>query len=280
MVAGTGRGRFAGKALSRAGLIVLAGAAIWYLLGLAGAVSHGPLFSSPTFTASEPVPVAQYDTPRMLRYGFVLENPGQDVLRDVEFKVRIPVQLTGRQHCCTDIDTDSPYQLERDQEGHQFAIFSIPHMAPFGRRQIQFTVHFLMAEQPNRERLEDVETDLAAEALVQVNAPEIQQLSQRLQGSSTQETARRIHDWVASRIEYSGYHRDDLGALYAIQNRQGDCTEYMYLFTALARAAGIPTRNVAGYVYERDRRLRGGKARNHSGSGDRTAGFRSDSAYQ
>ncbi len=61
---------------------------------------------------------------------------------------------------------------------------------------------------------------------------------------------------MAGNIQYAGYTKDDRGALYALKKRKGDCTEYMYLLTALARANGVPTRGIGGYVYAKDAVLR------------------------
>jgi transglutaminase/protease-like cytokinesis protein 3 len=38
-------------------------------------------------------------------------------------------------------------------------------------------------------------------------------------------------------------------ALEALENKKGDCNEHAVLFTALARAAGLPARVAAGVVY-------------------------------
>src|SRR5690606_4996156 len=38
-------------------------------------------------------------------------------------------------------------------------------------------------------------------------------------------------------------------ALEVLENLQGDCTEHSILFIALARAAGLPAREVAGLIY-------------------------------
>jgi transglutaminase-like putative cysteine protease len=38
-------------------------------------------------------------------------------------------------------------------------------------------------------------------------------------------------------------------ALEVLSRREGDCNEHTTLYTALARAAGIPTRMAAGIVY-------------------------------
>ncbi|MEM3402003.1 MAG: transglutaminase domain-containing protein [Candidatus Hadarchaeales archaeon] len=52
-------------------------------------------------------------------------------------------------------------------------------------------------------------------------------------------------------IKYLQYKRLDAehGALYAYLTKVGDCTEYSNLFVALARAAGIPAKVVAGNGY-------------------------------
>jgi len=81
---------------------------------------------------------------------------------------------------------------------------------------------------------------------------EIRNTAAKLKGTGPVDTARRIYDWIGSNVEYVGYTSDDRGALYAVKNRRGDCTEFMYLFVALARANGIPARGVGGYVVDRD----------------------------
>ena len=64
--------------------------------------------------------------------------------------------------------------------------------------------------------------------------------------------ARRLHGWVYKNIE----KRPIPGmpsALDVLAARQGDCNEHAVLMAALCRAAGIPTRVVAGLVYLRGR---------------------------
>jgi len=63
---------------------------------------------------------------------------------------------------------------------------------------------------------------------------------------------KQAYSWVAENIAYAGYIEEDRGALYALRNKRGDCTEYMYLFSALARSQGIPTRGVGGFVIADD----------------------------
>ena len=47
---------------------------------------------------------------------------------------------------------------------------------------------------------------------------------------------------VKAQMKYVKFGSDNKGALYALQNKKGDCTEYAALIVALNRAAGIPAR--------------------------------------
>lgn len=57
-----------------------------------------------------------------------------------------------------------------------------------------------------------------------------------------------VHNWITPTPTVS-----IPSALQVYNNRQGDCNEHTVLFTALARNLGIPTRMVAGIVYQNER---------------------------
>lgn len=59
--------------------------------------------------------------------------------------------------------------------------------------------------------------------------------------------AKRISTWVFDNLEKELV--DSLTALDALHDRRGECQSHTNLFTALTRAAGIPTRVVNGLVY-------------------------------
>jgi hypothetical protein len=61
-------------------------------------------------------------------------------------------------------------------------------------------------------------------------------------------TAERIYHFVSEHVHSDGFSSGELGALYALVNGKGDCTESMYLFVALCRAAGVPARGIGGYT--------------------------------
>jgi len=62
------------------------------------------------------------------------------------------------------------------------------------------------------------------------------------------EMALRIYRFVADTLTYE-IQLEERGALWALQNRRGDCSEYSYLFVALCRAVGIPSRVVTGFAF-------------------------------
>ena len=74
-------------------------------------------------------------------------------------------------------------------------------------------------------------------------------------------TPKAIYDYVVKTLDYS-YERVDqgierLGALQALNNPdQAICMEFTDLFITLARAAGIPAREINGYAYTDDIRLK------------------------
>ncbi|MGC9346104.1 MAG: transglutaminase-like domain-containing protein, partial [Candidatus Bathyarchaeales archaeon] len=58
----------------------------------------------------------------------------------------------------------------------------------------------------------------------------------------------RIYNFVITHMSYV-VQENEMGALWALENRTGDCSEYSYLFVALCRAAGIPARVQAGFAF-------------------------------
>ena len=86
-------------------------------------------------------------------------------------------------------------------------------------------------------------------AEVQSKHPLIRTLSKELVGDTKDawKAAQKINLWVYSNLEKELV--DSVSALHALQARKGECQSHTYLFTALARAAGIPTRIVNGLVY-------------------------------
>ena len=89
---------------------------------------------------------------------------------------------------------------------------------------------------------------LLPEPHVESDAPEVLALAARVPDARQDgplATARAAWKVTRSHLRYV-LQRDEYGALYAAQNKVGDCTEYAALFVALCRARGLPARVAAG----------------------------------
>jgi len=86
-------------------------------------------------------------------------------------------------------------------------------------------------------------------AEVQSKHPLIRSLAKELVGDTKDawKASQQINLWVYSHLEKELV--DSVSALNALRERKGECQSHTYLFTALARAAGIPTKIVNGLVY-------------------------------
>jgi hypothetical protein len=89
---------------------------------------------------------------------------------------------------------------------------------------------------------------------VQSSNPQIIALARQAVGDTKDaaQAARKIEAFVAQYIENKNLSVGYASALEVAGSRQGDCTEFSVLCTALCRAAGIPARVVAGIAYVDD----------------------------
>lgn len=91
------------------------------------------------------------------------------------------------------------------------------------------------------------------EELIQSDNPKIAETAQKVVGKekNPHERALLIYNFVTKHLEYEIQDRER-GALWALENGKGDCSEYSYLFVALCRAVGIPARIQAGFAFHHD----------------------------
>jgi len=89
--------------------------------------------------------------------------------------------------------------------------------------------------------------DLAPTVFVQSEEPAIRALAAQIVGDERDAyaAAKKINAWVYTNIRKVGTAALS-NAAEVLKTREGDCTEHTVLFVALARAAGIPAREVAG----------------------------------
>lgn len=105
--------------------------------------------------------------------------------------------------------------------------------------------------EPPAEKILDIPIkNIPEEPFVQSGSEKIKNLSKKIIGNekSSWEASKRILHWVYGNIRKVPTLSVP-SSLDVLEMRQGDCNEHTVLFTALSRAAGIPTEMVAGLVY-------------------------------
>lgn len=87
------------------------------------------------------------------------------------------------------------------------------------------------------------------EPLFEMNDPTLISLSNSLVEGLTNpiDKAKAIYDYVSENIEYVG-QAVERGALWAYQNKEGDCSEFSNLMITLLRIQGIPARKCTGMI--------------------------------
>jgi Transglutaminase-like superfamily len=97
---------------------------------------------------------------------------------------------------------------------------------------------------------EDRKENLKATTTMQVDHEKIRDQVKEIVGDEKDplKAATKIEKWVYKTLRKT-YDANADDALTVLENKAGDCTEHTLLFTTLARAAGIPAREVGGVVY-------------------------------
>ena len=202
------------------------------------------------------LPENVYPVHKIIRYSFMLRNKSNSVLKDAVFKTHAPVLQTGLQKTVK-LDATSKYDLEKDSLGNQVMKFEIKNMAPYASKTITITAEVALAEMPNKIDDKNLKDYLKEEKYIETSNPEIKGLSERLGQIKNKPLPKTVFDWVSRNISDAGYLYKDYGALYALQKKKGDCTEYMYLSLALLRNNHIPARGIGGFVVENNGLLTG-----------------------
>ena len=99
----------------------------------------------------------------------------------------------------------------------------------------------------------EIEDALAETATYPIGHPKVRALAQQAVGDAKtpKEKVERLVHFVAKYITPS-YTTKPLSLFDLLKAKKGDCTAFALLFTTLARAAGIPAREVTGVLYMGD----------------------------
>lgn len=194
------------------------------------------------------VPEEEYPITRVFSYSFSIRNPTAVPRKSVEFFVFSPMKQTANQ-LVNRIDSSYSFSPVNVEYPVQLMKFEFDAFAPFETKVVKIKVEVSFSDESNI-LAESREHDyLGEDRLIEIHDKAIVEQSKKLARQSKIETLKTIYDFVNSHINYAGFIDDDLGAVYALKNKKGDCTEYASLVAALARGNAIPARVVSGFVY-------------------------------
>lgn len=188
---------------------------------------------------------------RQLRFRLTLANPHAKELAAQALWLYLPARETGTQRLAQ-VAVNTAHELRTDALGHSVLELKFARFAPLAQKTIDIAADVILRDAPRASPLPDRSAWLASERFIETDDPRIRALARELQRPGEWETAKAVYDWTVRNIADAGYVADDRGALQALIERKGDCTEYAYLAVALARACGIPARMVGGYVTDRN----------------------------
>ena len=221
-----------------------AGLRLWPLL-LAGHLAAGMALAD---DAQPGGPVERY-----VRYGFTLQNETGQLVPAADLWVCAPLKATSLQQQL-DLKASQPYDETTDGLGNQVLHFTFRSIPPYAVRIV--SVEATVAWHTEAEPMGIAPgTDLQPAPMFEFDNEAFARLIPEFPKNDSAQAARAIFDWVRQHIRDIGYDGTDRGALYALTQKKGDCTEFATLFAALCRREGIPARAMGGYVISQNTTL-------------------------
>ena len=185
----------------------------------------------------------------------ILKNDGPNLASKLALRVALITTREPYQRVVSTKISPEKYNTVSDDYGNIFAEFEFSDI--FAGKDVSVRIDYQVAASKLRYSLGPYEERipvrfLEAERWIESKEGEIVALSQQLTSDkpSSWEKARAIYDWIGGNISYTGYYPKSRGALFALRNRSGDCSEFSDLLIALCRAAGIPARTLNGVTKE------------------------------
>ncbi|MDO8340446.1 MAG: transglutaminase-like domain-containing protein [Candidatus Woesebacteria bacterium] len=173
-----------------------------------------------------------------------LENP---LSRESTTEISLPPDTAFQKIYYQNINP-RPTSMQIDSDGNWIAKYKLSsrqRLDVVATGQVQIFASIRSYPKPTEESLNE---NLIETFFWQTTNPEIVNLAK------TYDTPRKIYDFVSTKLKYD-YSRvkanvERLGAVKALENpNSAICMEFTDLFIAIARAAGIPAREIDGYAY-------------------------------
>lgn len=170
----------------------------------------------------------------------------------------LPQSIPGRQEI-KELWFSKPYTDQYEEQGTQYVVFDIEKPSRREKIVVRAVIALYRSDlntlqrKVNKKILEPLSIPrdsmlrfLEPEPMLEVSHPEIMAAAMSLKHENTVQCIKNIFEFVTKTIDYKVFKEQQRGALTALREGMGDCTEYAELMVALCRANGIPAKVVLG----------------------------------
>ena len=218
--------------------------------------THGP---SPT-----PTPLVEYSPVKItetveykIKQTYTIQNTGGQTASKVMVWVALIQDHSPYQSVLSMVVNPAEYEIETDEFKNKFAVFTYEDV--LADEELLIEINYEVSVNGFQYTWGDCQGEIldsftSAEKYIESNDSEITGLAAELSidAETACEQAEAFYNYIGDNYQYAGYVTEDVGALTAIHQSSGDCTEYADTFIALNRAVDIPARFLEGVTYMSD----------------------------
>lgn len=238
---------------------------ILVLASIYGSLCASAALSSPSITQNEDFSFLKFEINDVyvgnLTHMIEITNNVSSMVKGGKLYVPLVMNATARHYIILyDVYASNQPEILEDDFGNMYAfwddieiregqIFSVRisyHMLSFN---IHFLINSSLVVSYNRNSGLYMK-HTKPEKLIESDREEIVSRAEDIVGNETDlhRKVLKIYNFVTKHVRYMAQD-EEMGALWALNNGVGDCSEYSYLFVALCRAARIPARIQAGFAF-------------------------------
>lgn len=213
------------------------------------AVLGAALLSGALYWWLSHVPAPVYAESHSLRYTLVVSNTTNRAVADGRIWTYAPLRSTPSQRVDR-LEASEDFSVAEDQWGNQVLEFPLGLLPPYGQREVVISADVALAEPPNRWTLGPESPGGSPAATEPPVVTAIAEAAASIRTGTDGDLISAIEGWVAEHVRPSNYDAVDRGALHALQERRGDCSEFSALVVALAGVKGLPARVIDGWTLD------------------------------
>jgi len=202
---------------------------------------------------------------RDFRYRYALRNDGEGSIAEAAIHLAVPYDTLENQKIVSPIRwTPEPDRFAVDRCGQEIAVFTFRDVPPgatvsagYETRVRLGTLHYAFFPEDVK-GLDAIPKEIrekgtAPKSRLQLDAELVRKTAREIVGDEKNPywIARKIFDWVIETLEYDRVGGWDVPTTL-IKRGTGSCSEYAFLYIALARSAGLPARYEGSVVVRGD----------------------------